>query len=72
MKNKKGKKGTKVGHVKPTNMGLEGFLDWVNLSIGKTQGNGYVPKIASEPARRVSSTCLVLLSDLPRGCAIEL
>ena len=50
MKNKKGKKGTKVGHVKPTNMGLEGFVDWVNLSIGKTQGNGYVPKIASEPA----------------------
>ena len=29
-KRKKGKKGEKVGLEKPTVMGLEGFVDWVN------------------------------------------
>ena len=49
-KKKKKKKGKKVGHVKATETGLEGFVDWVNPipPTGETQVVRPVPQIASD------------------------
>ena len=49
-KKKKGKKGTKVRHVKPINTGLEDFMGWANptLPTRETQGDRPIPQISRE------------------------
>ena len=50
-KKEKRRKGEKIGQVKPTGKGLEGFVDWVNptLPIGETQDDHPTPQISNEP-----------------------
>ena len=46
----KKKKGEKIRQVKPAGTGLEGFVDWVNLTLPtrETQGDYPTPYIPSE------------------------
>ena len=55
MKKKKRKKGKKVRQTRAASAGLEGFMNWVNLSppIEEIQGVCLVSQIASESASLV-------------------
>ena len=67
---KKRKKGKKVGQVKATGMGLEGFVDWVNPipPIGETQGVHPVPHIASDTTKESEDD----MSNLVAGFSLQM
>ena len=54
IKKKKGKKGKKVGQVKATSAGLEGFVDWVNLGLVTSQATRARLEKSSARAQLVS------------------